>query len=84
MGNILRSHLVFSSFVKFDELGLVVKGRFKIRDESRMGRSKKRRDDGTRPSRYATGHCPVVVYVRRTHYGTLAWPVALFKRRDRR
>jgi len=32
MGNILRSHLVFSSFVKFDELGLVVKGRFKIRD----------------------------------------------------
>ena len=40
------------------------------------GWSKKRRhdetDDGTPLGRYATGHCPVVVYVRRTHDGTLA------------
>jgi len=43
--------------------------------------AKKRRDDGTPGGRYAKGHCPVIVYVRRTHDGTL--PVALFKRRDR-
>jgi len=40
------------------------------------GWSKKRQDngtdDGTPGGRYATGHCPVVVYVRRTHDGTLA------------
>ena len=43
------------------------------------GWSKKRRDygtdNGTPGGRYATGHCPVVVYVvyvRRTHDGTLA------------
>ena len=40
------------------------------------GWSKKRQDDGTDDGtpggRYAMGHCPVVVYVRRTHYGTLA------------
>ena len=40
------------------------------------GWSKKRRhdgtDDGTPGGRYDTGHCPVVVYVRRTHDGTLA------------
>ena len=40
------------------------------------GWSKKRRhdgtDDGTPVGRYATGHCPVVVDVRRTHDGTLA------------
>ena len=29
-------------------------------------------DDRTPGGRYATGHCPVVVYVRRTHDGTLA------------
>jgi len=29
-------------------------------------------DDGTPGGRYATGHCPVVVYVRRTHDETLA------------
>jgi len=29
-------------------------------------------DDGTPRGRYATGHCPVVVYVRRTDDGTLA------------
>ena len=29
-------------------------------------------DDGTPGGRYATGHCPVVVYVNRTHDGTLA------------
>jgi len=34
--------------------------------------SKKRRDDGTPGGRYATGHCPVVVCVQRTHDGTLA------------
>jgi len=36
--------------------------------------AKKRRndttDDGTPGGRYATGHCPVVVYVRRIHDGT--------------
>ena len=54
------------------------------------GWSKKRRhdgtDDGTAVGRYTTGHCAVVVYVRRTHDGhtTGHWPVALFKRRDRR
>jgi len=40
------------------------------------GWSKKRRDDGTDDGTpvgpYATGHCPVVVCVRRTHDGTLA------------
>jgi len=36
------------------------------------GWSKKRRDDGTPGGRYTTGRCPVVVYVRRTHDGTLA------------
>jgi len=36
------------------------------------GWSKKRRHDGTPVGRYATGHCPVVVYVRWTHDGTLA------------
>jgi len=36
------------------------------------GWSKKRCDDGTPGGRYATGLCPVVVYVRRTHDGTLA------------
>jgi len=37
------------------------------------GWSKKRRDGGTDDgtSRYDTGHCPVVVYIRRTHDGTL-------------
>ena len=39
---------------------------------SHNGWSKKRRHDGTPGGRYATGHCPVVVYVRRTHDGTLA------------
>ena len=29
-------------------------------------------DDGTPGGRYTTGHWPVVVYVRRTHDGTLA------------
>ena len=29
-------------------------------------------DDGRPGGRYATGHCPVVVYMRRTHDGTLA------------
>jgi len=29
-------------------------------------------DDGTPGGRYVTGHCAVVVYVRRTHDGTLA------------
>ena len=29
-------------------------------------------DDGTPVGPYATGHCAVVVYVRRTHDGTLA------------
>jgi len=29
-------------------------------------------DDGTPGGRYATGHCPVVVYMRRTHDGTLS------------
>jgi len=40
------------------------------------GWSKKRRhdgtDDGTPVGPYAMGHCPVVVYVRRTYGGTLA------------
>ena len=36
------------------------------------GWSKKRRDDGTPGGRYATGDCPIVVYVRLTHDGTLA------------
>jgi len=43
---------------------------------SKSGWSKKRQDDGTDDGtpggRYATGHCPVVVYVWRTHDGTLA------------
>jgi len=42
----------------------------------RNGWCKKRRDDGTDDGtpggRYATGHCAVVVYVRRTHDGTMA------------
>jgi len=40
------------------------------------GWSKKRRDDGTNDGtpggQYAMGHCPVIVYVRWTHDGTLA------------
>jgi len=43
---------------------------------SLFGWSKKRlidgTHDGTPEGRYATDHCPVVVYVRRTHDGTLA------------
>ena len=43
---------------------------------STPGWSKKRRHDGTDDEtpvgRYATGHCPVVVYMRQTHDGTLA------------
>jgi len=40
------------------------------------GWSKKQRhdgtDDGTPGGQYATGQCPAVVYMRRTHDGTLA------------
>ena len=32
--------------------------------------------DGTPGGRYAMGHCPVIVYVRRTRDGTLARGVA--------
>jgi len=43
---------------------------------STPGWSKKRRDDGTDDGtpggQYAIGHCPIVVYVRRTHDGILA------------
>jgi len=39
------------------------------------GRCKKRRDNGTDDrtpgGRYATGHCPVLFYVRRTHDGAV-------------
>ena len=55
-----------------------------VRTPSGSGWSKKRRhdgtDDGTPIGRYATGYCPVVVYVRQTHNGH--WPVAFFKRYD--
>ena len=37
-----------------------------------VGWSKKRRHDGTPAGPYDTGHCPVVVYVRQMHDGTLA------------
>jgi len=43
---------------------------------AQSGWSKKRRDDGTDNGtpggQYATGQCPAIVYVRRTHDGTLA------------
>jgi len=29
-------------------------------------------DDGTLGGRYATGHCPIIIYVRWTHDGILA------------
>jgi len=32
-------------------------------------------DDGTPGGRYAMGHCPVVVYVRWTHDGTLVYGI---------
>jgi len=50
--------------------------RVSFNDSVGTGWSKKRRDDGTddgtHGDQYATGHCPVVVYMRRTHDGTLA------------
>jgi len=54
----------------------------RVPDVEIIGWSNKRRDDGTDDGtpggRYATGHCPVVVYVRWTHDGTLALSGARF------
>ena len=47
-----------------------------IGNDNLNGWFKKRQDDGTDDGtpggRYATGQCPAVAYVRRTHDGTLA------------